>query len=171
MKTCQTPVLVALMCLVLAPPLLRGSSAAPETLINHARSVILGREASRDAMLNALVDILDATLLVLPETNYAGEFRSRIDTVKKLLKDGALFSDKVHQYLGLAYRLVTGGKTWRLPQELKGPYREADMMEQARKVGGTLIDSALAERRAGRNEQCVRYLLEVVLMVITPVEA
>ena len=171
MKKRQALALAALACLVLAPPLLRGSSTDPETMINHARSVILGPEASRDAMLDALVETLDATLLVLPETNYAGEFRSRIGTVKMMLKDGALFSDKVHQYLGLAYKLVTGGKTWRLPQELKGPYREADMMEQARKVGGRLIDSALAERRAGRNEQCIRHLLEVVLMVITPVEA
>jgi len=166
-----TLVLIAIVVLALAPPLLSGSSTDPETMINHARSVILGKDASRDAMLDALVEILDATLLVLPETGYAAEFRSRIEAVRKLLGDGALFSDKVRQYLALAYKLVTGGKAWQLPQELRGPYREADIMEQARKVGGRLIDSALAERRAGRSEQSVRHLLEIVLMVITPVEA
>lgn len=171
MKTCQTLILVALMCLVIAPPMLRGASTDPETMITHARSVILGPQGSRDAMLDALVELLDATLLVLPETSYAGEFRSRIEAVRKLLGDGALFSDKVRQYLGLTYKLVTGGKAWQIPQEMQGPYREADTMEQARKAGGRLFDSALAERKAGRNEQCVRYLLEVVLMVITPVEA
>jgi len=134
-------VLIAIVVLALAPPLLSGSSTDPETMINHARSVILGKDASRDAMLDALVEILDATLLVLPETGYKAEFQSRIEAVRKLLGDGALFSDKVRQYLALAYKLVTGGKAWQLPQELRGPYREADIMEQARKVGARLIDS------------------------------
>jgi len=44
-------------------------------------------------------------------------------------------------------------------------------MEQAKKVAQRLIDSAPAERKAGRNEQSVRYLLEFVLMIITPVQA
>jgi len=44
-------------------------------------------------------------------------------------------------------------------------------MGQAKRVCQKLIDSAIVEWKAGRNEQSVRYLLEFVLMVITPVEA
>lgn len=171
MKTRRTIILATVMGLVIAPSLLRGSGTGPEAMVTHARSVVLGPGGSRDAMLNALVEILDAALVVLPETSYSREFRSRLDAVRTLLKDGALFSDKIHQYLGLAYKLVTDGQAWQLPQELKGPYRQADITEQARKVGGRLFDSALAEMRAGRHEQCLRYLLEIVLMVVTPVEA
>ena len=171
MKIRTTTVLIALAPLVLASSLLQASDTRPEAMISHARSVMLGPDAPRDAIIGALVEVLDATLLILPNTEYAGEFKSRMTTVRQMLVEGALFSDKVHQYLGLAYKLVAGGKAWQIPEELKAPYREADMMEQAKKVSGKLIDSALAERKAGRNEQSVRFLLEFVLMVLTPVEA
>jgi hypothetical protein len=118
-----------------------------------------------------LIEVLDASLLILPEKDYSKEFGSRIETVKKMFGDGSLFSDKSRQYLGLAYKLTSGGKAWQIPEELKSPYREKDMMEQGKKVCLRLIDSALAERKAGRNEEAVRRLLEFVIMVVTPIEA
>src|SRR4030042_7173349 len=96
---------------------------------------------------------------------------SRIEVPKKMFEERSPFNNKSRQYLGLAYRLVTGGKVWQVPEELTSVYREKDIMAQAKKLCQKLIDSALAERKAGRNEQSVRYLLEFVLMVITPVQA
>jgi hypothetical protein len=88
-----------------------------------------------------------------------------------MFSERSLFNDKSRQYLGLAYRLVTGGKIWQIPEELTSAYREKDIMEQAKKICQKLIESALAERKAGHDELAVRYLLEFVLMVITPVQA
>jgi hypothetical protein len=82
-----------------------------------------------------------------------------------------LFSDKAKQYLELAYNLLTGGKSWQIPEELASPYLGKDSLEQAKKVCQKLIDSAIAERQAGRDESSVRYLLEFVLLVITPIQA
>jgi hypothetical protein len=81
------------------------------------------------------------------------------------------FSDKVHQYIGLSYKMVTGGKQWQVPEELSSAYREKEIIEQSKKICQKLIDSALAERKAGRNEQSVRDLLAFVLLVITPIQA
>jgi hypothetical protein len=171
MKNWTMIILITLGLLVSTAPALRGSQKDAESMIRHAASVIMTPDFSRDAILDALVEVLDASLLILPRTDYAEEFESRIEGARKTFVDRLLFSDKAHQYLGLAYRLVTGGKSWQIPEELASPYRGKDSLEQAKKVCQKLLDSALAERQAGRNEESVRYLLEFVLMVITPVQA
>jgi hypothetical protein len=171
MKNRTTVALIAMGLFFSAALFLPSTESGPEAMISHARTVILTPDASRDAIIKALVEVLDASLLILPKTEYAEEYKSRIESVKRIYGESQLFSDKAHQYLGLAYKLVTGGKAWQVPDELKAPYREKDIMEQAKKVCLRLIDSALAARRAGRDEQSVRYLLEFVLMVITPIEA
>jgi hypothetical protein len=171
MKNRLTIALIGVALLIAAAPALQGSETGPEGMIGRARTVILSPEASRDAITEALVEVLEASLLILPKTDYAEEFKSRVETVQKMFEDKALFSDKARQYLGLAYKMVSGGKSWQVPEELASAYRGKDIMEQAKKVCVRLVDSALAERKAGRNEQAVRDLLGFVLMVITPIEA
>jgi len=156
---------------LLAAPYLVSSDEKPEDMINHAYAVIMTPSSPTDAIMLALNEILDASLLILPQTDYAEEYRSRIEGAKKMFTERSLFNDKSHQYLGLAYRLVTGGKVWQVPEELTSVYREKDIMALAKKACQKLIDSARAELKAGRDEQAVRYLLEFVLMVITPIEA
>jgi hypothetical protein len=170
MKTRTTIALIAIA--LLAAPYLESSDEKPEDMINRARAIIMTPPMpSTEVVAKSLVEILDASVLILPKTDYAIEYGSRIEGAKKMIVETTLFSDKAHQYLGLAYKLVTGGKAWKIPDELTSAYREADIMALAKKVCQKLIDSALAERKAGRDEQAVRYLLEFVLMVITPIEA
>lgn len=171
MKTRTTISLIALGVFVSAAPPLRCSETKVEEMVTHAAQVIMTPTSSSGDIAKALMEILDASLLILPKTDYSEEFRSRIEVAKKTLDERGLFSDKAHQYLGLAYKLVSGGKAWQIPDELTSAYREKDIMAQAKKLCQKLIDSALAEMKAGRDEQAVRHLLEFVLMVITPVEA
>lgn len=171
MKKQLTIALIVLGLLVSTAPVLPGSEKDAASMVSHAFSVIMDPSASRGIIKTALVEILDASLLILPKTDYSEEYRFRIEVAKKQFYEKSIFNDKGHQYLSFAYRLVTGGKKWQFPEELAAPYREKDIMEQAKKVAQRLIDSALAERKAGRNEQSVRYLLEFVLMVIMPVQA
>jgi hypothetical protein len=166
-----TVALVGLGILLAAIPVLAVPEDAPEAKIGRARVVVLTPDASREAITSALVDVLDATLLILPKTDYAEEFRSRVETVKTRFEDGAVFEDKVRQYLGFAYKMVSGGKSWEVPEELKSAYREVDIMERAKRICAGLLDSALAEHKAGRRESAVRDLISFVIFVITPVEA
>ena len=171
MKTHTTIALIALGLLGSSAPFLPGFPNDAESMVSRACSVIMTPNTSTEAIVKALMEILDASLLILPKTDYSEEYKSRIEVAKKMCEERSMFSDKAHQYLGLAYKLVTGGKAWQMPEELTSAYREKDIMAQAKKVCQKLIDSALAERRAGHDEQAVRYLLEFVLMVITPIQA
>jgi hypothetical protein len=171
MKLRTTITLIALGFLVFGAPALRCSETKAEEMINRAYSVFMTPEASTETIMKALTEILDAAFLILPKTDYTEEYKSRIEVAKKMFAERSLFNEKSHQYLGLAYRLVSGGKVWQVPEELTSVYHEKDIMAQAKKICQKLIDSALAELKAGRNERSVRYLLEFVLMVITPIQA
>ena len=109
--------------------------------------------------------------MILPKTDYADEFRSRIAWVRDSLKEGILFSDKARQYLGLAYQLVAGGSLWQVPEELKAADPAKKGIERATEICVELLDSALAEHKAGNDEKAVRHLIAFVLLVVTPIEA
>ena len=173
MKHVSTFVLIAALGLItISPaPAFQASQTAPEALIENARALLKAPELPREAVTRALADALSATLLILPKTDYADEFKSRIGTVRKMFEDGALFEDKARQYLGLAYKLVSGGKTWEVPAELKAADGTNKGIEKAVELCGKLLDSALADRKAGRNVEACRALLDFVILIITPIEA
>lgn len=163
--------LVGIAALLAAIPAPLDAGDAFETRVGGVRSVLLKPHFSREEVTQALGEALDAALLVLPASDHAAEVRSRIETVRKMFADGALLEDKIRQYLGLAYKMVAGGKSWEVPEELTTVYREVEITERAKKICGALLDSSLAEHKAGRDEAAVRDLLSFVIFVVTPVEA
>jgi hypothetical protein len=158
---------------LMLPPLspARTQEKSPEAMIQSVREVVVKPEFSEKEITKALIDALDASLLLFPRSADSEEFASRIGTVKKIFGEQSLVGDKARQYLGLAYKLASGGKAWQMPDEMKPLYREKDIMAQAKKLCAGLLDSALAERKAGRDLEAVRNLIGFVIMVVTPVEA
>lgn len=171
MKRSSTLALIGAAVLLAGVPFIRAQEAGPEALIGQARAVTMSPHFSREEITEALIKVLDAGLLALPPTSYAAEFKGRVDTVRKMLADGALFEDKVRQYLGLAYKLVSGGQAWAVPEALASAYHEAEIMDRAKRICVDLLDSALAEIKAGRLEEAVRDLISYVIFVVTPVKA
>ena len=171
MKRTISFAVIAVAVLLAGAPLLEAQETGPEALIARARAVTLSPHFSREEITQALIGVLDAALLTLPPASYAAEFKGRIETVRKMFAEGALLEDKIRQYLGLAYKLASGGRAWSVPEELASAYREADIMDRAKKICVALLDGALAGIKDGRREEAVRDLVGFVLFVVTPVEA
>ena len=163
--------LIGIALLLAAVPALRGEEAGPEALIARARAVVLSPHFSREAINGALLDVLDASLLILPRTDRTKECRSRIEEAKKPIVQGELFSEKAYGDLGLAYKSVSGGTAWKIPEELTAAGAGSKGIEQASKICAKLLDSALAAHKAGRSEESVRDLLGMVILIVTPIEA
>jgi hypothetical protein len=170
MKNPQTLVVIGIVALLAAIPPLGGAQTGPEALIARARAVVLTPEPGRGTVTGALVDALGASLLILPKTAQTQESRSRIKGVKTIMERGEIFSDQAYQDLGLAYKSVSGGKAWTIPEELTAAGGEKEGIEQAVKICGRLLDSALAAHKAGRSEEAVRDLLGMVILVVTPIK-
>ncbi len=171
MKKHLTLALIASAAVMAAAPAIRGSQAGPEAMIESARKVLSAPQPATEAITKGLVDALSASLLILPKTDTAEELKSRIESARTMVKEGAMLSPKAYEDLGAAYKLVSGGKAWEVPAELKAPGSEKKGIEKAVEVCGKLLDAAQAERKAGRNEEAVRNLLSFVILVVTPMEA
>lgn len=171
MRTRLTIALFVLGFILVSIPALRAEETGPEALITRGAAAFMGPDISTEAINKALGDILDAAVLILPQSADSEEFMSRVEIAKKTMAERSPLNDKVRQYIGFAYKLASGGKAWTMPEEMTSVYRAKDIMAQARKICQGHIDSALAELKAGRNGQAVLHLLSFVLMVITPVEA
>jgi hypothetical protein len=170
MKSRLTVALIALAVLAGAALARSSEETGPEALISRARAVVLSPHFSREAINGALLDVLDASLLILPRTDRTKECRSRIEEAKKPIVQGELFSEKAYGDLGLAYESVSGGTAWKIPEELTAADAGSKGIEQATKICAKLLDSALAAHKAGRSEEAVRDLLGMVILVVTPIQ-
>lgn len=170
MKSRRMIAFIGLALLIAAVPALRGSETGPEALIARARAVVLTPDPPSQGIATALGDALTASLMILPKTGYAEEYRSLIGNVQKALDEESFLSEKVYHDLQAAYGLVSGGRPWQLPEELKSSGGDKNGIELATKHCAKILDSALAELKAGRNEQAVGRLLEFVILVVTPIE-
>jgi len=170
MKNCLTIVFLGIVLALAAVPDLSSAETDAEALIARARAVLNSPDPGGKAITGALVDALDASLLILPKADYEMDYRARIESVKKTFAQGGLFSPEAYQDLVLAYKMTTGGKTWQVPAELKASGEEKKGIQKAVEICGKLLDSALAEKKAGRNERAVSDLLDFVILVVTPIE-
>jgi len=124
---------------------------------------------TQEKIVNALHELLDIAASINPEFEYKDEIKYRIDVAKELLKDDSIFNAKARQYLSFAYRMMTNGKKYEKPEELDEFVTPAEAEEKARKYAQKLVDEALGHLEEGNNEETARLLLELVLMIVTPI--
>jgi len=172
MKKHPQPAIFATALLLLsAVPILRASETKPEEIVAKTRATILDPNFKPDGIDKILVEILDVTLTILPKKDYDADFRTRIEWVKGSFAEKQMFSEKIRQYLGLSYKLVSGGASWQVPESLNNNVGDKAGVDDAIKVCARSLESALAEMNAGRNEEAVRELLSFILIIVTPIRA
>ena len=170
MKSKSTIALIGISALLAAAPALGAGETGPEALIGQARAVVTAPHFSRDEITKALVNTLDASLLILPSTGQPAETRSLIESARNVMDKGDLFSGPAYGDLGKAYASVAGGRAWKIPEELTAVGDSSKGIQLATKICVKLLDEALAAYKAGQNEEAVRDLLDMVLLVVTPIE-
>ncbi|MFB0566942.1 MAG: hypothetical protein ACETWK_14850 [Candidatus Aminicenantaceae bacterium] len=134
-----------------------------EKMIKTASGVLLDRSSSRDEIRDALLQLLDAAIITMPQTDYSDEAKAKIEVAKHEFSKKSFFSEKGHQYLSLAYRLMNNGKKYQLPEEEIYPIERA--VEYCKK----LVNSAIASLKEGPDGHTTMLLLELVIMVVTPI--
>jgi uncharacterized protein YdeI (YjbR/CyaY-like superfamily) len=104
-----------------------------------------------------------------PANQYRQEILSRIATAKELMEKDSIFNDKARQYLSFAYRMMTDGKKFEPPKELEVFVTPAELQGKMQKYFRDLVATSLQVLDSGRPGETAKLLLEMVLMVMTPV--
>lgn len=140
--------------------------------IKEASSVFLNSadpSITKARILSALVELLDVAASLTHESQYDTEIKYRIDVAKDLFQKESIFDDKARQYLSFAYRMLTNGKKYERPKELDEFVTPGEAQEKARKYASELVDEALASLEDGNELETAKLLLELVLMIVTPI--
>lgn len=168
-------ILVLLAVLGMFFTFLSGVETAPEDTkarIIEATQTFLGPpdpSITQAKIVSALHELLDIAASINPDFQYKDEIKYRIDIAKELLKEDSIFNEKARQYLSFAYRMMTDGKKYEKPAELDEFVTPAEAQEKARKYAQKLVDEALVHLEEGNKEETARLLLELVLMIVTPI--
>lgn len=139
--------------------------------ITEASEVFFNPNASQtqDKILDSLFQLLDVAASITTVSEYKDDIKYRIDVAKELFKDDSLFNEKARQYLSFAYRMMTNGQKYQKPKELDVFVTPAEAQEKAMKYAKTLVEKALSELEDGNPGETAKLLLELVLMVVTPI--
>jgi hypothetical protein len=163
-------------CLYLIMAMLMASSTGicfdsqdPKTRITEASNALFNSSATKDTLIHSILQLLDVVVTLTSTSQYKDEIRQRIDVAKDLLKNDSLFNDKARQYLSFAYRMITDGQKYQKPKELDEFVTPSEAQEKVVKYAKNLIAESLSELESGQKEKAAKPLLELVLMILTPI--
>lgn len=141
----------------------------PKAQIIEASNALFNPPASQEILIDSLIQLLDVAVVLTSESQYKQEITRHVDIAKDLIKNKSLFNDKARQYISFAYRMVTNGQKYEKPKELDEFVTPAEAQQKAMKYAKGLIQKSLSDLEAGHEEMAAKLLLQLVLMVITPV--
>ena len=84
--------------------------------------------------------------------------------VKKLFDSTSIFNEEGIVLLNESYLLVNSGKEFQIPDSISSIQ---DAVEYIRKQ----IDAARKNLQQGETDECVRILMEIAIMIVTPVNS
>lgn len=158
--------LMAPLFVLIAFGLLGRPALAADTLeekIQKATALLLDAEKSEDKAqgLPLLVESVD---LAAAGGSFPAGLQEEIRGALEFLRRGSIFDQQGGEKLKKAYAPINSGKPFQMPAEKSGINQAVERCKSG-------IQTALTQVKAGKNAEAANPLLEVILMVITPMEA
>jgi hypothetical protein len=106
--------------------------------------------------------LLETILQAAPETGFSPEFVENMNKAKEISDSTSVLNPDGIVYLHKAYRLAHSGNDFEMP----GSIRE---IQDAVNYIRMELASARKSLKAGKTDACIKTLIEVALMIVTPV--
>jgi hypothetical protein len=137
--------------------------SATNTLMGHQDA-----PPTMETFVGSILELLEIAAAVTPDNQYKGEIQDRIAVAKDRIRDLSIFDDKARQYLSFAYRMMTEGRKYEMPQELDEFVTAAELQEKTVRYVESVVTQSLQSLEVGDRQKTARLLLEIVLLTITP---
>jgi hypothetical protein len=106
--------------------------------------------------------LMEAIVLMLPQVKYSEKVNNQIITAANLFKKTSLFNPDAMQLLKDAYRSINEGKDFHMP--------EISSIQEAVEYARKWVKMSQENLKLGKTDQAVKRLLDIAIMVITPVK-
>jgi hypothetical protein len=115
-----------------------------------------------DSCITGMILCLDAIVLIAPNTSFPQEFEKTVSIARKLFDSTSVLNEDAYVLLMDSYKMIHDGKEFQLPEEIDNARGAIEYgVEQAQLAREYLGEEDL--------ENCVRVLLDIVILHVTPV--
>jgi hypothetical protein len=118
---------------------------------------------SFDSCITGFKLLIDAIILAAPETGFPAEFKENMSKAKKLFNSSTVLNPEGLALLNDSYRMINSGKDFQMPGDLSNP-------DDALKYASQRAEMAREHLKKGKTHECIKIILEVVIMYVTPVK-
>lgn len=118
---------------------------------------------SFDSCITGFKLLVDAVIIAAPETGFPAEFKENMSKAKKLFNTSSVLNREGLALLNDSYRMINSGKDFQMPADLSNP-------DDALKFASQRAEMARELLKQGQTRECVKILLEIVIMYVTPVK-
>ncbi len=105
--------------------------------------------------------LLEAILETVPDTSFPPEFADNMEKAKDISDTTSLLNPDGAAYLNNAYRLINDGKDHQMPSSVS-------KIQDAVNYAKVELASARKDLKAGKIDSCVKRLLDIAVMIVTP---
>lgn len=118
---------------------------------------------SFDSCITGFKLLVDAVIIAAPETGFPAEFKKNMSKAKKLYNSSSVLNPEVFALLNDSYRMINSGKDFQMPGDLSNP-------DDTLKYASQRAEMAREHLKQGQTRECVKILLEIVTIYVTPVK-
>jgi hypothetical protein len=118
---------------------------------------------SFDSCITGFKLLVDAVIIAAPETGFPAEFKENMSKAKKLFNSRSVLNPEGFSLLNDSYRMINSGKDFQMPGDLSNTN---DVLTYA----SQRAEMAREHLKQGQTRECVKILLEIAIMYITPVK-
>jgi hypothetical protein len=131
--------------------------------IDAAMSHFFGPATPGADMKKGFIYLIDAIEMTAPHTGFGEDFMGKIKEANTLFKSTSIFNDEGVALLHGGFKSINAGKDFEMPKEISS-------IEDARVYAKKQVVSAKKYLKDSNFDQSAKLLLEVAVMVVTPME-
>jgi len=162
--TFKFPMTAVLFVAAIVPALTSLDKAAVETKIQKAVGHFLNPKSSQTDCQGAFISLIEAIEEIAPESGFPAEFGAKIKKARQIFDSTSIMNPDGINLLNEAYAAINDGRPYRFPKELI----ELDAILAHFK---TMSAGAQKSLETGQTGAAVKSVLEILIMIVTPVEA
>ena len=131
--------------------------------IDAAMSHFFGPATPGADSIIGFIYLIDAIEMAAPQTGFGENFVGKIKEANNLFKSTSIFNEDGVALLHGGFRIVNSGKDFEMPKEISS-------IEDARDYARKQVISAKKHLKDKEFDESVKLLMEVAVMIVTPIE-
>jgi hypothetical protein len=132
--------------------------------IKLAGDLLLEKQPSDKDCKDGFLSLVEAITLAAPDTSFPAVLGEKMTKAKSLFEKTSIFNQEGFALLNECFALTHSGQKFSMPAEITSI---ATAIEYARRQ----LQSARAQIQQGKADECAKILIEIAVMIVTPMTA